>query len=66
MLKAKAVQDADMRVQRMQDEVEIRVEEANLLKKANVEQRLKIECLETREEGLLADIRKLEAQLKET
>ena len=66
VLRAKSVQERDDRVKRIQDELELRVYEYNELQKANVEQRLKIECMTTKEEGLHADIRHLQGQLKES
>ena len=66
VLRAKSVQESEDRVKRIQDELELRVYEYNELQKANVEQRLKIECMITKEEGLHADIRHLQGQLKES
>ena len=66
VVRAKSVQESDERVKRIQDELELRVYEYNELQKANVEQRLKIECMTTKEEGLHADIRHLQGQLKES
>ena len=66
LLRAKSVQESEERVKRIQDELELRVFEYNEIQKSNVEQRLKIECMTTKEEGLLADIRLLQEQLKES
>ena len=65
VLQAKNVKDSEERVRRIVDELELRVFEQNEVAKQLVESKLKGECLETREQGLLADIRLLQGQLGE-
>ena len=57
VLRAKSVQESDERVKQIQDELELSVYEYNELQKANVDQCFKIECMNTEEKGLQADIR---------
>jgi len=60
ILKARNVQECEEKVKRIQDEIDLKVYMINDQSKLVTEQRLKIDIVETKCEGLQADIRHLE------
>lgn len=64
-LKARSVMDADEKLRRIQDEFDLKMYLINDQTKEITAQRLKIDVVETKCEGMLAEKRHLEVQLKE-